>query len=347
MLNPWTGSAPYNQYDSENIDDENVGEAGKTSYTGFLQYIPVRPGTLSFATGGTPITDKNGTLYQGTSSVGTINYDSGEYAITLTAAATEDVYATYVYDQTYAPTRSGEVTVKVDEAIITAREHKLSALWSFSAAYDLEASQGVKLEDAILEACTSEIRHERDGNVINALFRQAGNTSTWNVNIPGGGIGVTQKAHYETFITELYKASTRIMADTKKVKGNWAVMGKNGIDVLNAVGAPRFVGTGEFAPNGPHFAGTLDNQMKIYFDPFLDDDDYLVGYKGNLYLDAGYILADYLPIFATQLLMLEDFVGRRGFCSMYGTKMINNRMYVKGRILHTDNSVIPVEQKNA
>lgn len=345
MLNPWTGAAPYNRYDSEQIDDESIGESGKTDYEGFLQYIPVRPGTVAITAGNVTLTDdgKGNLKESGGTNRGTINYQTGAYDITLGAAASEDVGVSYLYNQEYGPARTGEVTVKVDESIITARPHKLSALWAFDAAYDLEASQGIRIEDAILEACTAEIRHERDGNVINALFNQAGNTSTWNINIPGGGVGVTQKQHYETFITELFRACTRIMTDTKKVQGNWVVVGKTGIDTLYAVGAPRFVGTGDFAPNGPHFAGTIDNRLKVYFDPFLNEDDYLVGYKGNLYLDAGYIIGDYLPIFASQLIMLEDFVGRRGFCSMYGTKMVNNRMYVKGQILHTPNNTITVD----
>ena len=62
------------------------------------------------------------------------------------------------------------------------------------------------------------------------------------------------------------------------------------------------------------------------------ENQYLVGYKGSLYLDSGYIIGDYLPILASQLIMLDDFMCRRGFASMYGTKMINNRMYVKGTI---------------
>lgn len=341
MLSPWSGAAPYSQYDSENIDDEFFGASGSKDYENYLGYIPVRPGTVSLTTGAATLTDDgSGNILDGTTKVGSVDYKTGKVTLTLSANTTEDISASYVYNQEYGPAKTGNVVVKVDESIITARPHKLSALWAFDAAYDLEASQGVKMEDAILSACTAEIRHERDGSVINALFNQAGNTSTWNASLPGNGVGVTQKEHYESFITELYRACTRIMVDTKKVQGNWVVVGKNGMDTLLAVGAPRFIGTGDIAPAGPHFAGTLDNRLKVYFNPFMGEDDYLVGYKGNLFLDAGYIIGDYLPIFASQLVMLEDFVGRRGFCSMYGTKMVNNRMYVRGQILHTKANVV-------
>ena len=38
----------------------------------------------------------------------------------------------------------------------------------------------------------------------------------------------------------------------------------------------------------------------------------------------------------TDLVMLDDFVGRQGLVSYYGTKMLNNRMYVSGKILNGD-----------
>lgn len=330
MLSPFTGAADYNKYDSEEVDDEFVGSSGDDEYETFLQWIPVRRGTLTITTGGEPLVDDgNGNLKQGSTIRGSIDYKTGKVEITLAANATEDLAASYIYDQEYAPTKTGQVNVRVDEAIITARPHKLSALWAFDAAYDLQASQGVSIEEAILEACTAELRHERDGLVMRALYNQAANTSTWSKEIP---TALTQKEHYESFITEISRACTRITQDTKRATGNWVVLGKEGIDVLNAVGAPRFEGTGEIAPAGPHFAGTLDRRLKVYFNPFFAEDEYLVGYKGSLYLDSGYVIGDYLPIFASQLIMLEDFMGRRGFASMYGTKMINNRMYVKGTI---------------
>lgn len=333
MLSPFTGAAGYNNYDSEQVDDELIGVAGATEYEGFFQWIPIRKGSVTISSGEDVITDDgNGTLKKASSSVGTINYETGQFEIELSTAATEDLAANYSYNLEYAPAMSGQVTVKVDEAIITARPHKLSALWAFDASYDLEMSQGISIDDAVLEACTAEIRHQRDGNIISALFRQAGNTSTWNQYIP---TALTQKEHYESFITELGRACTRITQDTKRATGNWVVVGKTGMDVLFAVGAPRFEGTGDIMGPGPQFIGTLDKRLKVYFNPFMGENDYLVGYKGSSFIDAGYVLGDYLPIFATQLIMLEDFVGRRGFASSYGTKMINNRMYVRGTITNT------------
>lgn len=52
-----------------------------------------------------------------------------------------------------------------------------------------------------------------------------------------------------------------------------------------------------------------------------------------------YVYAPYLPVFATQLIMLDDFIGRRGFATSYGKKMLNNLFYVAGTM--QGNAIFP------
>ena len=39
-----------------------------------------------------------------------------------------------------------------------------------------------------------------------------------------------------------------------------------------------------------------------------------------------------MPILTTDFLMPADYRGQQGYATSYGTKMINNKMYLKGRI---------------
>ena len=39
------------------------------------------------------------------------------------------------------------------------------------------------------------------------------------------------------------------------------------------------------------------------------------------------IYAPYLPLFASQLLVDSDFKAQRGFCTLYGKKIVNKYMY--------------------
>lgn len=336
MLSALTGAADYNNYAGERIEDEIVLE----NYTGaneekHLANFPVRAGTVVFTTDNGNLTDDGEGHIKNASglTVGTIDYRNGRIVITdgATIGVSALVQASYFQDLGNAPTFAGEVNVRVDCATINATPHKLRALYSMDAGYDLQMAYGLDIDQELLKTCTAEIRHERDGNVISTLYRQAGAASTWDRKIP---VGVSQLEHYNSFIAHLFEDCTTIFQATKRRMGNWVVCGKDAIDILNAVGAPRFVGNGLASQSGPHFAGMLDNRLKVFFDPFLPNDTYLVGYKGDSLVESGFVVADYLPIFASQMTMLDDFVGRRGFCSIYGTKMINNRMYVAGKVVN-------------
>jgi hypothetical protein len=39
-----------------------------------------------------------------------------------------------------------------------------------------------------------------------------------------------------------------------------------------------------------------------------------------------------MPILTTDLLMPADYRGQQGYATSYGTKMVNNKMYLRGRI---------------
>ena len=49
-------------------------------------------------------------------------------------------------------------------------------------------------------------------------------------------------------------------------------------------------------------------------------------------MDAGYAYCPYMPVVSTDLLMTDDFAGRKGWATLYAKKMINNKMYVRGYV---------------
>ena len=182
------------------------------------------------------------------------------------------------------------------------------------------------------------LKHEIDGDLLRDVYMQAGNTVTWNNGYNNANAGISKREYYEDFIDCLIKASSTIRQKTNRVEANWITVGKTEADILTFIGAPRFVSAGNTNAVGPHFAGTLDGKWKIYVEPFFGEDEFLLGYKGSTLLDAGLVYAPYLPFFATETVMLDDFVGRRGFASSYGKKMVNNNLYVKGLITHNQNN---------
>jgi hypothetical protein len=62
------------------------------------------------------------------------------------------------------------------------------------------------------------------------------------------------------------------------------------------------------------------------------EDTFVMGYKGTNFLETGFVYAPYIPVATTDLLMPADFRGQQGYATSYGMKMINGKMYLKGRI---------------
>lgn len=58
-----------------------------------------------------------------------------------------------------------------------------------------------------------------------------------------------------------------------------------------------------------------------------------MSYKGTNFLETGYVYAPYMPVLSTDILMPADFNGQQGYATSYGRKMLNGKMYLRGRIV--------------
>lgn len=340
MLSPFTNSPGYSTYASESVTNELTGIA-VANQAGNLAFVPVRPGTVRFNVDGEFVVDDGANVLTGTGALvginGTIDYVTGEYDFTLGGAPAGDVSVDYDTDFETAPVNAPEVDLRVVELPIMARPRKLRTLYSFDAAYDLKVSQGIDIDEAMLMAVSGELKHETDGEILRDMYTQAGLTSTWNATYPpaGADVYISRREFNENFISEIMNASNQIFQRTRRAVGNFLIVGSNVATLLETVGEPRYKPSGVKNPVGPHFAGTLDGRIKVYKNPFYGPMEYLLGYKGELAWDTGFVYAPYLPLFMSNVLMLDDFVGRRGFATSYGKRMVNNNLYVRGLVTGT------------
>ena len=343
-----------NRYASQVIDGEPVTSKGGSDIDAHLQNLPVlfdathpidfidnaNSGTVyrlkRTSESSVAVVALNGQGYETGSDVldkskdVVIDPESGHFKFSMTISMDAGVNARYSQDLSSGPSLAGRVTLHLKTEQIKAEPHKLRAQYVFDAGFSLAKSHGIDIEECLINACTTEIRHERDMEVINILMHQAPTSVQWNSL---NSNYVSQKEHNESFLTTLFAAASEISYRTKKVFGNWVVVGKQGLDTIMSVGTPRFQASGLTNLNGPTVVGTLDNTMKVIFSPYIKRNEFLVGYKGDSYIDAGFVVGDYLPIASTDFITLDDFVSRKGFVSIYGTRMVNPNMYVKGTIV--------------
>lgn len=172
---------------------------------------------------------------------------------------------------------------------------------------------------------------EIDTEIVNDLVRLAGAGTelTWN-KIPPTGVNIID--HYDSFWVKLTEGAKIVFQETQRVEPNFIVCGTNVSAVIEVM--RNFDGTGAAAGvAGPRFIGTLGGKYKVYTVPLMDADTFVMGYKGSNFLETGYIYAPYHPVLTTDILMPADFRGQQGYATSYGKKMVNSKMYIRGKIV--------------
>lgn len=272
---------------------------------------------------------------------GTINYVTG--AITLTGVTVSNLEVEWDYDQNSFDAPVDQVDVRVVSEPVVARPRKLKSVYMFDVAYDLKMSFGLDMDQVIMKATSGEIGYEIDDEIMQDLLKIAGSESTWNKLPEFKGMDV--KAHEATLINAINDGSNTILSNTKRYEASFIICGKNAATYIESLNT-NINAYGEIfkrvATNGvvggPHLIGVLDGKYRVYKNPYYPDDVMLLGAKGEMFIESGYIYAPYLPLFASQLLVDADFKAQRGFCTLYAKKAVNKYMY--HRIDLIDNSQV-------
>lgn len=262
----------------------------------------------------------------------TVDYATGAIStFTLGTAqkASTDVMVTYYYNSEGSP-NIPIVDFNLSSVPVQAIPHKLRARWSVEASTNLKALHGMDAESELVALLAEKIRWDIDRRIISDLFTiaSAGSVS-WNKPAPAA---VSYNDHKQTFIDALIEASNLIFRATRRGTGNFVVCGTNVANVIESLYGfrPQAV-----AGNGVVFVGTLQGRWSIYKDPYMDADTFLVGWKGNSFLEAGYVFAPYVPLYTTPTYVLDDMLNRKGMMSQYGVKAINGDFYATGAVTYT------------
>ena len=335
MFSARKGHLADDQYSSEAVTGEAQGTSlAQVGQSGTLAFGSARPGTVSIAiakAGGTITARDNGVGGFGGTGVasGTINYATGAWTLTLDASpGTVAMTANYYYNSEGSP-NIPIVDINLSSVPVRAIPHKLRARWSVEAATNLKAIHGMDAESELVALLSEKIRWDIDRRVLSDLFTIASAGSvTWNKPAPAA---VSYNDHKQTFIDALIEASNLIFRATRRGTGNFVVCGTNVANIVESLYGfrPQAV-----AGNGVVFIGTLQGRWSIYKDPYMDADTFLVGWKGNSFLEAGYVFAPYVPLYTTPTYVLDDMLNRKGMMSQYGVKAINGDFYATGTITY-------------
>jgi hypothetical protein len=226
------------------------------------------------------------------------------------------------------------LSIQILKQTVEAKTRKLSARWTFEAAQDAQAQQGIDIEAEVMAALAQEITAEIDQEVLRSLRTLAGTSN--NINFDQTAVSGTATFvgdEHAALAVAINRVANTIAQRTRRGAGNWAVVSPQALTILQSATTSAFARTteGTFeAPTNTKFVGTLNSAMKVYVNTYAelsgDNDTVLIGYKGSSESDAAAFYCPYIPLMSSGVVLdpstfepVVSFMTRYGYVELTNT----------------------------
>jgi hypothetical protein len=239
-----------------------------------------------------------------------------------------------------------EMSFTIDKTSVTAKSRQLKASYSMEIAQDLKAIHGLDAENELTSILSTEIITEINREVVRKLYFTATLGSafattpgTFDLNADADGRWSVEK--FKGLIFAIERDANAIAIATRRGKGNFLVCSPDVASALALAGkldsAPALANGLTVDPTGATFAGTMmQGRMRVYVDPYVTTDFYVVGYKGANAYDAGFFYCPYVPLQLVRAVNQDSFQPIVGFKTRYG--MVPNPFVGDGTTIASRNN---------
>jgi hypothetical protein len=239
-----------------------------------------------------------------------------------------------------------EINVQMKSSAIVAKTRKLKAVWTPEFAQDLNAYHALDAEAELTSILSEYISLEIDLEILDMLMESAAaGTEVWsavnNRAITGGGDGTisdlgfynSQGQWFQTLGTKIQKLSNIIHQKTLRGGANFMVLSPAVSTIIESI--PGFAGDvdGDVEKStyafGVQKIGALGGgKIKVYKNPYMLENQILLGFRGTQFLESGAVFAPYIPLIMTPLVYDPDtFTPRKGLLTRYAKKMVRPEFY--------------------
>lgn len=239
-----------------------------------------------------------------------------------------------------------ELNVAMRSEAIVAKTKKLKAVWTPEFSQDFNAYHSLDAETELTSVMSEYISLEIDLEVIDMLIQNASaGTEYWtavnNQSINGTGIVNSNLAFYnsqgqwfQTLGTKIQKLSNTIHQRNLRGGANFMLCSPSVSTILEAIPGFGSTSTGDVTKAtysmGVQKAGTINNNITVYKNPYMKENTILLGFRGGQFLEAGAVFAPYVPLIMTPLVYDPDtFTPRKGLLTRFAKKMVRPEFYGK------------------
>ena len=243
------------------------------------------------------------------------------------------------------------MSIQILKQTVEAKTRKLSARWTFEAAQDAQAQQGIDVEAEIMAALAQEITAEIDQEILASLASLAGTATQTYDQGNVSGVATFVGDEHAALAVQINRVSNLIAQRTRRGAGNYAVVSPFALTILQSATTSAFARTteGTFeAPTNTKFVGTLNSAMKVYVNSYAaDNTDILIGYKGASESDAPAFYCPYIPLMSSGVVLdpstfepVVSFMTRYGYVELSNTaSSLGNAADYLGKVAITASAV--------
>jgi hypothetical protein len=220
----------------------------------------------------------------------------------------------------------------IEKTMVEAKARALKAQYSLELAQDLRAVHGLSAEAELANILSSEILAEINREVIRTIYRTAVpgaqnnvvTAGTFDLDTDSNGRWSVEK--FKGLLFQIERDCNAIAVQTRRGKGNQIICSADVASALTMAGVldytPALNANLNVDDTGNTFAGTINNKLKVYIDPFSANISnthfYVAGYKGSNAYDAGLFYCPYVPLQMVRSVTSETFQPNIGFKTRYG-----------------------------
>lgn len=221
------------------------------------------------------------------------------------------------------------MSMTIEKVSVTARTRQLRADYSIEMAHDLKAMHGLEADSEITNMLSTEIVAEINREITRTIYGHATVGAQWSDIDTAGTFDLDNDADgrwslekYKGLMLAIERDANRISLDTRRGKGNILLTSADVASALNMAGVLNYTNMSnghqmDVDVTGTTFAGMM-GRFKVFVDPFLSSNGYVVGYKGVNVWDAGLYYCPYVPLQLFRATNVDNFQPALGFKTRYG-----------------------------
>ena len=250
-----------------------------------------------------------------------------------------------------------EIDIALRSVSIVAKTRKLKAIWTPELAQDLNAYHSVDAEAELTSMLSEYISMEIDLEILDMLkLNAAAKTEYWSAKVgfeyDGSGTGApaftevsgnsnayTKGEWFQTLGNKLQSVSNAIHQKTLRGGANFMVISPETATIIESIPGYAADTNGDSTNNsyamGVQKVGALNNRYTVYKNPYMLENDILLGFRGSNFLETGAVYAPYVPLIMTPLVYDPvNFTPRKGVMTRYAKKMVRPEFY--GKVIVAD-----------